>query len=113
MNNHVLAAIQLLGVSGRAEAGRVFQRYEEDKAGQRLPRQPEPIVEPALNTNGSPEANTGRPRWQVVMPPPIGGRENDLTAAQRATAIAKIAFISVLAFIICVMIVSRGIEALG
>jgi hypothetical protein len=45
--------------------------------------------------------------------PPIGGRDNDLTSSQRLSAIARIAFFSVLAFVACIMIIRMSLQALS
>jgi hypothetical protein len=49
--------------------------------------------------------------WALVVPP-IGGKENDLSPSQSILAIARIAFVAVLIFIACVMVVKMSFIAL-
>jgi DNA-binding CsgD family transcriptional regulator len=112
VDNHLLAAAQLLEVPGRAEAARKLVEHER-ASGQEIPRQPQ-VIAPGV---GLPEERlqaeqTGRSGWPARLLPPIGGHQNDLPASQRVYAIAKIALFSTLVFVACLIVIRTCFDAL-
>lgn len=141
VDNHVLAAAQLLGVPSRAEAAR--QLVEHDQAlrldqnstafshditrfedgqcaetrdqrhGQELPRQPAPLA-----VQAEPREDRGQDadaRWIARLTnllPPIGGRENVLSRSQRVYAMARVSLFSTLVFVACVIVIRTCFDAL-
>ncbi|WP_448663964.1 LuxR C-terminal-related transcriptional regulator [Sphingomonas sp. CJ20] len=139
VDNHLLAAVQLLEVPGRAEAARKLADYEQAVAreqqrapaesrsldavgpanphaagiGQELPRQPRPVAETTNPADENPQASNSRwTRNLSRLLPPIGGRENDLSGSQRIYAIARISLFSTLMFVACVIVVRTCFVAL-
>ncbi len=142
VDNHLLAAAQLLEVPGRAEAARKLAVHEQaigqeqlpsplyagekhappsdapvdghtETVGQELPRQPMPLAEtPSPADEISQVADT---RWESRLGrllPPIGGRENVLSGSQRIYALARISLFSTLMFVACVIVIRTCFEAL-
>ncbi|MEI9850098.1 MAG: helix-turn-helix transcriptional regulator [Sphingomonas sp.] len=113
VDNHLLAAVQILELGGRAEAARCFAQYEQ-RLGQELPRQPAALVDPSTPADDRPAiAGTGRWKWLKALLPPIGGRENDLSPLQKLLAIARIALFSTLVFVACVIVIRMCFDALS
>lgn len=113
VDNHLLAATQLLEAESRAEAARIFSQNDTDLPRQQLPRQSQNLASPAFLND--PMDERPRSQWDRLsrLVPPIGGKENDLTKAQTLFAISRITFLSVLAFIACIMIIRMSIAALS
>lgn len=113
VDNHLLAAVQCLGVEGRAEAGRLL-RQRDQVAGQSLPRQPPTLAEPDPLADDLPAiTKESGPGWLHNLVPPIGGQENDLTTSKRLFAIGRIAVFSVLVFVACVIVIRVCFTALS
>jgi DNA-binding CsgD family transcriptional regulator len=91
VDNHILAATQMVGAFSRGEAGRLLLSTE---ARQNLPREPQSLAEPAISGFSSASAETpaltimGRRIWTL---PPIGGHRNELDAAERSLRIIQVA----------------------
>lgn len=113
VDNHLLAAMQILEAGSRAEAARLFMRNGEDATGQQLPRQPSDLVPPTILTDPPVGEPTGWRRTLVRLLPPIGGKDNELTPLQTLAAISRITFFSVLAFIACIMVLRMSIKLLS
>lgn len=125
VDNHLLAATQALGAGSRAEAARLFMRHAADEGGdqgeypprdstgQQLPRQPQTLAVQPFVADPLPRQQRGPQDILSRLAPPIGGRDNDLTRSQRLSAIARIAFFSVLAFVACIMIIRMSLQALS
>ena len=112
VDNHIQAAMQLLQVEGRAEAGRLYAQLASDEAGQRLPSQPAAIATVYPELDGSSVRQGWRQKLTSLLPP-VGGQENPLSPSQSSLAIVRIAFLAALAFIACVMIVKMSFRALS
>lgn len=111
VDNHLLTAVQILEVPGRAEAARQFL-YHEQLLGQELPRQPEGLAASLGPLDDRLQA-IEVPRKGSALLPPIGGRENDLSSSQRVFAIARIALFSTLVFVACVIVIRMCFQALA
>lgn len=113
VDNHLLAATQLLEAESRAEAARIFIQNDTEQTRQQLPRQSQSLAQPGFLADPMDE-RTGS-KWDKLsqLVPPIGGKDNDLTKAQTLFAISRITFLSVLAFIACIMIIRMSIAALS
>jgi DNA-binding CsgD family transcriptional regulator len=91
VDNHILAATQLLNAPSRAEAGRILASSE---ARQKLPSQTTGLVEPGMSAllSTSTEAPVlsvlGRRIWSL---PPVGGHRNELDATDRTIRIIQVA----------------------
>jgi DNA-binding CsgD family transcriptional regulator len=91
VDNHILAATQLLGAMSRAEAGRILASAE---VRQKIPSQPAALADPAISglLSGSAEAPAlsvfDRRMWKL---PPVGGRDNDLGAIEKTIRIIQVA----------------------
>ncbi|MGK2909052.1 MAG: response regulator transcription factor [Sphingobium sp.] len=113
VDNHLLAATQLLEADSRAEAARLFTLNDTDETRQQMPRQSQSLAPSAVSPDPVDKGTRGR--WDKLsrLVPPIGGKENDLTKVQTLFAISRITFLSVLAFIACIMIIRMSIAALS
>jgi len=102
VDNHVLAATQLLGVTDRREAGRLLAGH-----GQGLPRQAKSLsgAENSDMLEGlealSPPAPTS-----LKLLPPIGGEANMQGLGQKMIQILTIAFLSTVAVLSMALLVS-------
>lgn len=102
VDNHVLAATQMLGVPDRREAGR-----QVVAARQELPRQAGGLINPenspivAGQEAFGPPASTG-----VKFLPPVGGELNDQTLANKTVQILSLALLSTLAVISMALLIS-------
>jgi DNA-binding CsgD family transcriptional regulator len=111
VDNHLLAAVQILETTGRAEAARLLLNLERS-LGQELPRQPEGLAESSHQPDDRSRAvEAQKKKWSALLPP-IGGRENDLSPSQRVFAIARIALFSTLVFVACVIVIQMCFRAL-
>ncbi|WP_189338396.1 helix-turn-helix domain-containing protein [Sphingobium sp. SCG-1] len=113
VDNHLLAAMQILEAGSRAEAARLFMRQSENATGQQLPRQPPDLVPAPILADPSVGEPTGWRHTLARLLPPIGGKDNDLTPLQTLAAISRITFFSVLAFIACIMVLRMSITLLS
>lgn len=119
VDNHILAAVQLLAVSTRGEAARVLVRAREtvpDFAGQDLPRQQQTLGIPSQSatmamSDGDPQRDLGRTIRHLFSLPPIGGRTNELGWEQRSLHIVQIAVITLLAVVALSLIIAGAMDA--
>jgi DNA-binding CsgD family transcriptional regulator len=94
VDNHILAATQILEASSRAEAARMLVSSE---GRQKMPSQSQPLAEPVLSSVfpssavGSVWVDMGRRMFSL---PPIGGQRNDLDPAERTIRILQVAAVS-------------------
>jgi DNA-binding CsgD family transcriptional regulator len=91
VDNHILAATQLLEAPSRAEAARMLLSSE---ARQKLPSQPQPLaghrhssVFPS-SADGFVWVDLGRRMFSL---PPLGGQKNELDATERSIRIMQVA----------------------
>lgn len=90
VDTYIKSAMGRLGASSRREAARMLSRAE---ASQSLGSPSGAVATTALPMDQAIAADGGGlARW--LRPPPVGGRSNDLTAAERTFAILKVAAIS-------------------
>lgn len=91
VDTYVKASLARLGVSNRREAARLLQGWEASQ----LSGSPAPTV---ANTDPPsdqpPTAGSGWQGARSLLPPPIGGRINQLGASERTYAILRVAFVS-------------------
>jgi DNA-binding CsgD family transcriptional regulator len=93
VDNHILAAVQTTGSLNRGDAARLLTSNEHR---QNLPRESQTLAESAVN--GPVEVRTAaqaptiwdRRIWSL---PPIGGRDNELDAAERTIRIVQVAVV--------------------
>jgi DNA-binding CsgD family transcriptional regulator len=91
VDNHILAATQLLGAMSRAEAGRILASAE---IRQKMPSQSAALAEPVISGFSSSIAEApalsaiGRRLWTL---PPVGGLRNDLDSTERTIRIIQVA----------------------
>ena len=112
VDNYIAAAIAKLGVSGRREAARILAGQEKAMV-QPLHLQPETIAQALPTADEMHRADqtqgTGSTPMRVLHHlfglPPIGGRENDLNAADRLLAMARIGFLAAVLLIATIVTV--------
>jgi DNA-binding CsgD family transcriptional regulator len=91
VDNHILAATQILGATSRAEAGRVLTSSE---ARQKMPSESLALAESAIHGFSSSSAEApvltiaGRRMWSL---PPVGGYSNDLNGTTRTIRMLQVA----------------------
>jgi DNA-binding CsgD family transcriptional regulator len=93
VDNHILAATQLLGAMNRAEAGRILTSSE---VRQKMPRETLALAETTISRFPSGPAEIpvlsifGRRIWSL---PPIGGHRNDLDGSTRTIRILQVSVV--------------------
>jgi hypothetical protein len=90
VDTYVKAAMARLGVSNRREAARILASWE---ASQKLGSPPPPVVE-APRSVEAPVVVEGDAGAGWLLPPPLGGRINDLRPGARIQAVLHIAVVS-------------------
>lgn len=102
VDNHVLAATQLLGVTDRREAGRLVATH-----GQELPRQAQslPKTENAAILGGLEVLQPPAPTSLKLLPP-LGGEANDQSLGRKTIQILTLAFLSTVAVLSMALLVS-------
>jgi DNA-binding CsgD family transcriptional regulator len=115
VDNYISAALARMALTSRREAARLLAQEEEAEASgdpmvQRLHLQPEAVA-PLGGPSDLETRSIGSRTVRVFGLPPIGGRENDLTASQRLLALTRIAFFAALLLIATVVVV-QGIITL-
>ncbi len=107
VDNHVLAATQLLGVADRREAGRLVT-----DAGQQLPRQAPGLTDRENSSNvGLQQAMKSPVSAGLKLLPPVGGQLNEQTLGHKTVQILSIAFLSTLAIISMALLISGAFKA--
>lgn len=104
VDNHVLAATQLLGVADRREAGRLVAT-----SGQQLPRQPSGLTEREKSSILGAQQPLALPPTLpagLKLLPPLGGETNEQTLGHKTVQILSIAFLSTLAVIAMALLIS-------
>lgn len=115
VDNYIAAAIAKLGASGRREAARILAGLEEGMV-QPLHLQPETIAQAVPSADEMRRVDqtpgTGSTPTHVLHHlfglPPIGGRENDLNAADRLLAMVRISFLAAV-LLIATIVTIQGI----
>lgn len=93
VDTYLKSAVAKLGADNRRDAARLFSTWE---ASQKSGSQPAPIA--SRTEVGNDGYATGSGVWlSWLMPPPVGGRINDLNAAQRSYAVIRVAVIGAVA----------------
>lgn len=107
VDNHVLAATQLLGVADRREAGRLVATYRQE-----LPRHAAELTD---NENSAivdlQEAWTRPSSAGLKLLPPVGGEVNEQTLGHKTVQIVSIAFLSTVAVIAMALLISGAFKA--
>ena len=107
VDNHVLAATQMLGAPDRREAARMVSAY-----GQELPRQAQTLSDDEKSViEGVQEALTQTSPAGLKLLPPVGGEANGQTLADKTVQILSIAFLSTLAVIAMALLISGAFKA--
>lgn len=107
VDNHLQAATKELNVSGRSEAARLLANTEVPLGTrQEMPSYPPSIVGVGVLEDNDPAIKQRDWRQRVLTAfPPVGGRLNDFSPSQRLFALGRIAFLSSLTFIACVLVI--------
>jgi len=107
VDNHVLAATQLLGVADRREAGRLVATF-----GHQLPRQAPDLTDPEESSmvRGQEALHSPAPAGLRLLPP-VGGQLNEQTLGHKTVQILSIAFLSTLAVISMALLISGAFKA--
>lgn len=106
VDNHVTAAVQQLGAANRGAAARALADLE---LGQKLPSQPQHLAQSkqtailATETGGT---NWSRNALQLLAPPPVGGKHNDLDGTSRTLRILQVAVLATASVIALTILVS-------
>ena len=87
VDNHMRAALEVLQVDSRAEAGRLLTAAE---TGQPLTSQPPPLAQPPELAAIQPSAEPTRRLWRKAVPP-VGGTRNELIVEAKIFAILRVA----------------------
>jgi DNA-binding CsgD family transcriptional regulator len=94
VDNHVLAAMQMLQASSRGAAARILASGEDR---QKMPSQSPPLAEQGILPPKEPAAEAGGwTRWGrfALALPPLGGQDNDLDWTERTFRIFQVAVLS-------------------
>jgi DNA-binding CsgD family transcriptional regulator len=116
VDNHVLAATQLLGVTDRREAARLIMALR-----QQLPRQapelPQPqnsfiVPEPEASPQQGPAQHspTGLVSGLKLLPP-VGGTKNEQSLGNKTVQILSLAFLSTLGVLAMALLISGVFKA--
>lgn len=106
VDNHVLAATQLLGVTDRREAGRLVATH-----GQELPRQAQGLPKTENSAIlGSLEVLHPPAPTSLKLLPPLGGEANDQSLGRKTIQILTIAFLSTVAVLSMALLVSGAFK---
>lgn len=106
VDNHILAATQLLGVADRREAGRMVAAL-----GQELPRQAPGLTEPEnsgiVGVQGARQPGLAG----LKLLPPVGGEANEQTLGNKTIQIFTIAFLSTVGVLAMALLISGVFKA--
>jgi len=107
VNNHMVAAIQALGVTSRAEAARIVA---PNGASYKFTSEPPALSYPEKSSilSGSAASDEQGALSHLFALPPIGGRVNGLSWTERTTRMLQIAAIS-LAVVTALALVIAGL----
>jgi len=107
VDNHILAATQLLRVADRREAGRLLAQL-----GQELPRQPADLTEQEKSSIVDvQEAMQQHHAAGLKLMPPLGGQLNEQTLGHKTVQILSIAFLSTMVVIGMALLISGAFKA--
>jgi DNA-binding CsgD family transcriptional regulator len=107
VDNHILAATQLLGVADRREAGRLITQL-----GQELPRQPADLTEHEKSSIVDvQEAMQQHSPAGLKLMPPVGGQANEQSLGHKTVQILSIAFLSTMVVIGMALLISGAFKA--
>lgn len=120
IDTYLSKAASTLGVASRREAAMRFVQWEQECSGKFgfsgfsgavaiVGDENPPNIEPTTRATASYE--TSKSFIAGLLPPPIGGRENDLKTADRFLAACKIAFLGAVVLIAVALILRKGLEA--
>ena len=106
VDNHILAATQLLGVADRREAGRLVVRL-----GQQLPRQAADLTEAEKTSIVEVQEALQQNLAGLKLVPPVGGKLNEQTLGHKTIQILSIAFLSTMVVIGMALLISGAFKA--
>ena len=113
VDNHVTAAVQQLGAANRGAAARALADLE---LGQKLPSQPQHLAQSRQTAILATEAggtNWSRNALQLLAPPPVGGKHNDLDGTSRTLRILQVAVLATASVIALTILVSGLFRTFG
>jgi DNA-binding CsgD family transcriptional regulator len=111
VDNHILAAMQVLDEPSRAAAARKYMSIEDR---QKIPSEPHSLAETSNSVSLQPTVEpTQWPRLGkfVFALPPIGGRRNDLGWSERTIQILQVAVLSLGIFLTLAVIIAGAFSA--
>lgn len=106
VDNHILAATQLLGVADRREAGRLVVQL-----GQQLPRQAGDLTKQEKTSIVEVQEALQQNFAGLKLVPPIGGKLNEQTLGHKTVQILSIAFLSTMVVIGMALLISGAFKA--
>ena len=107
VDNHVLAATQMLGAADRREAARLVSTYRQE-----LPRHAQQLSDyEKTSIVDVQEALTQSSPAGLKLLPPVGGEVNEQTLGNKTVQILSIAFLSTLAVIAMALLISGAFKA--
>lgn len=118
VDTYIKHAIARLGAVNRRDAAR---KYLESQVSQKFGSQMEQLAEPPLHGSeaGVPvhdgQAHPAEPRrwWRAVLPPPLGGKENQRSASQRFWDACKVIFWGMMVFLAMIIVLTRTMQLLS
>jgi DNA-binding CsgD family transcriptional regulator len=113
VDNHVTTAVQTLGAPNRGVVARALAELE---LGQKLPRQPQQLVQndqSAILTAEAEGSSFSRTLRQLLILPPVGGKRNDLDGTSRTLRILQVAVLALASVIALTILVSGLFRTFG
>jgi DNA-binding CsgD family transcriptional regulator len=107
VDNHILAATQMLGVPDRREAGRLVAAM----AGQQLPRQAQHLPDEHDLAMLAEQVQHSAASGGIRLLPPVGGQINEQNLGHKTIQILSIAVLSTVAVIAMALIISGAFQA--
>jgi DNA-binding CsgD family transcriptional regulator len=113
VDNHILAATQMLSAVSRGEAARYLTSTE---ARQKIPSQPAALADNAVSSVSSVSAEIptfsafGRKIWML---PPVGGYRNELDATEKTVRIIQVAAVGFGTFIGLTLVIAGIFRLFG
>lgn len=113
VDNHVTKAVQLLDAPSRGAAARALAREE---LRQKLPSQSPAIAglaDSAMLSAEPEEKDASGLGRRILVPPPVGGRENELDGTTRTLRILQVAVLATVSIIALTILISGLFRTLG
>ncbi len=108
VDTYIKAAMAKLGAGNRRDAARLLEAHE---LSQQLGSPPGAIAMNAAPADQA-VATGGGGRLDWLLPPPVGGKSNDLSAAERTFAVLKVAGIGAVAVFALALLIAGTLYTL-